>query len=688
MKKIIFLLIFMMTLPMIADVDVTVKPDPLPEKSFPFPEFEKVKLSNGINLIVINDKEQPTIALNILIPGGSSVDGKHPGLASIVAELMTKGTESYSALDFARTLDGIGADIRISASGDYISVYAAGLRKHQDTLIKLVKEAILSPIFDEDEFEKVISNMQSEIVAEKGESSTLASYLTKKVIYGKDHPYAQRPTEKSLTKIELDDVKEYFNQYFIPNTASIAILGDIKKKEAINLLEGTFKEWKQKKAIKIQVPDAHPMYRGVYFIHREGSAQASVQLSTVGLPVDDIDYDGMDIAASLIGGGFASRLFKTLREEHSYTYSPYGYLTSSKYVNRFTCGSDVRSDVTDSSIMVIKAQLADLASTPPADDELNRIKKYNVGSYLMNFENSRFVARLIQNGLFNGVSIAKLKSYPERVNRMDGRYISMMTRKHMNPNNSYIVVVGDPSIRESLKQFGVVYDYDTDLNPLPEGGKLTEVSIDAEDLLENYTKAIGGEDALEDIGNIVVNGSHSLKGGSMSYDGTFEQIRQSPNMLYEKIDAGMIQMKKWCNGEKAWKNSQGNIEELDGDNLKEEKLKAQMFQTSRMIELGYKAKVQGSADGMILLKVTSPMGKEATYYFDEKTFLLKRTYRVFQAAGQTFFNEVMFEDYKAVSGVMFPHKKIFKNSQFVTEQNLNYSVNSDIDEDVFSPEGK
>ena len=688
MKRIIFLLIFILSIPAVADVDVNEKPEPLPEKTFEFPQFEKIKLSNNANLIYIEDKEQPTIAIRILIPGGRSLDGEHPGLSEIVAELMTKGTKSYSAFEFAKTLDGIGASISASSNSDYISIYASSLKKHQDTLIKLLREALLHPRFEEDEFEKVVSIMESGIISEKGESSTLATYMTKMAVYGKKHPYAMRATEESIKEIELEDVKKYYEDYLVPNRASIAVIGDIKQKEAVELIETNFRDWKPGKLPKINVPDAKPMLRGVYFIHREGSAQSTVQISNVGVPANDQDYDGIDIAASYIGGGFASRLFKTLREEYSYTYSPYGYLTSSKYINRFTCGADVRSDVTDSSIMVIKKQLHDLVTSEPPADDLMRIKKYNVGSYVMNFENSSFIASLIQNSFFNGISTRNVINYPERILKMDPRYISMMARKYLDPENSFIVVVGDPSIRESLTQFGAIFDYDTDLNPLPEGGKLEKVSMDAEEVLEKYTEAIGGEDAIEDIENFSAEGSFDLRGGSMQYTGTYTWYAQNPNLSYRKIETDTYTMENWTDGEKAWKNSQGNIEELKEDNLKEELMNAQMFKETKLLDLGYKGKVMGAQNGMIQVKFTTPMGKQENHYFNQKTFLLEKITKIFEVAGRTFFSEEIYEDYKKFGEVMLPSKIISKNSRFFSVRILDYKLNVDLDESQFRPSEK
>ncbi len=232
----------------------SVKPKPLPAEKFKFPEYTFEKLGNGLKLFYIQDSEQPVVNFSIMIAGGSSVDGKKPGLASITASLLTKGAGEMKAKEIAEKLDGIGADISANATDDEITIYGSCLKKHLNTFLGVMKEVLLSPTFTDEEFEKLIPQMKAALQQQKASPHTLAFNLAKKILYGDKHPYGMIPTEKSLDDISIDDVKEYYKTYFKPNTASLAVSGDITKKEFKDIADKYFGEWKKGEVPKIEIP--------------------------------------------------------------------------------------------------------------------------------------------------------------------------------------------------------------------------------------------------------------------------------------------------------------------------------------------------------------------------------------------------------------------------------------------------
>ncbi|HOQ49841.1 MAG TPA: pitrilysin family protein, partial [Candidatus Kapabacteria bacterium] len=383
MKKIFGLLILFSVVMtnLNAQIDRSVRPEPLPEKEFQFPNHTTHKLRNGLRVFVIEDKEQPTIALRLLIPGGTSMDGNLPGTAELTAGLLTKGAGKMTALDIAKTIDGIGASISARASGDAVIVSASGLKKHTNTILDVFKNVVLKPTFPKQELEKLTEQMIANLQYEKSQPEQVGQTLARKVIYGDEHPYALKANENSIQKISIKEVQNYYNTYFIPNNATLAVIGDVSAKDIIPELEKAFADWKQGSIPKINIPEPKPEPLGVYFIQRPASEQTTLIVTNLAVPYKHNDYITLDLASKIIGSGFGGRLFRTLREKYSFTYTPWGYLTTSKYINRFACGADVNSEKTDSSLNVIFEQIGSLAEDGPTDDELNRMKRFVIGQY-------------------------------------------------------------------------------------------------------------------------------------------------------------------------------------------------------------------------------------------------------------------------------------------------------------------
>ncbi len=690
MKRILsifFLLAFVISNVAAEDIDVSKKPEPLQEIEFKFPEYTIKTMDNGMKVFIIEDHEQPTVNLRMMIGGGSAQDGEFAGTSDILAGLLTKGAGDMSALEIAEKLDGVGAYINAGSSADYLTVSAGALKKHLPLLLDIYSKVILSPTLPDDEMDKLMKQMLSGLKNEKANASTIAQKMARKVIYGMNHPYANDATEKTVKDIDLDHIEEYYENLFHPNNASLAIVGDVHPDEIMDELNKYFGNWEIKPFPSLKVPGPKPMAQGVYFIERPASVQSSVILTTVAIPQSHKDYDHLDLAASVIGAGFAGRLFRTVREEHSYTYSPFGFVTKSKYANRFACGADVRNSVTDSTIDVIKEQLYLLAREPATNEELNRVKQTKVGGYLMNFENSNFIASVIQNADFMEIPINEVKKTPQKIMNMTSYEIKNAAMKYMNPDNAYIVVVGAPEVREKLEKYGKIYDYNLDIEPANAG--LEKISLDCDDLIDNYIEAIGGENAVKSINTLTKTGDVDFTMGETNLQGKLEMQQKATNKEMQIMDLGFMKQMQWVDGNDAWvQTPQGAIEKKEGRESQELIEEATFMLEVRFLELGYQCNVIGKRGSEILMKTTSPLGKEKTYYFDGATFLITKVESVDQSPQGVIPITEYRQDYKEFGGIMLPTIIKTESPQFTIEISMTYEINKKIDDSVFEPEDK
>ena len=690
MKKIILLLNIILVLSVNnfaqEKIDITKKPEPLQEKEFVFPEFSTATLPEGIKIFIVEDHEQPVITFQILIPGGKSVDGDKPGLATMTAELLTKGTDKLNALQIAQKLDGVGASISVNAGQDYLVISANCLTKHMPLVLDILSGILSNPVFPEEEFNKLVPKMIANIQSEKSQSTTVASRLAQKVIYGFEHPYAKSTTEASVNSIKNNDVKEYYKKYIKPNKATIAVVGDITEKDIVKKLGKTFSSWKKGTPIDITIPDTKPTELGVYFAQRPGSIQSTVVVCTKGLPAADEDYDVLEVGTQIIGAGFAGRLFRTLREKYSYTYSPYGRLSSNKYHNLFLCGADVRNSVTDSAISVIMQQLSSVSSELVQSEELSRIKNYLVGEYLMSFEKSGFVAGLIQMADFYNISFDRIKTYAKRTSSLNSYDIMKVTEKCMKPSGAYIVVVGSPDVKSKLESFGKVYEFDLDLNPLTgEKAKMESVSLTPAELIEKLVKAMGGSKALESAQTMVNEGKASLNIQGRDMNGTVLQKYKIPNKKYQVIDLGMFKQAMWVDGTSAVVDAMGTRQKLEGKELDKMLGDAVLFNETKLIQRGYKCQILGKQNNEILMKAVSPAGVESNYYFNSETYLINKIESTEQTDQGPMPITENFKEYTKYGDIMMPKFTETTNPMFTIKVENAYKFNVPVNDTEFAP---
>ncbi len=669
----------------IAKEDPRKKPEALPAKEFNFPKYETITLDNGLKVFIVNDDQQPTVNFRILLNGGSLADGNKSSVSDITTQMLIKGTAKYSALDIANKLDGLGLSLNVSSSADYCQVYGSGLKKHLQTLLEITNELLTAPTFPQDELDKLKSISIADVKQMKARSSSVAAAIGRIALYGSEHPYAKMASEETINSLQVNDLKQYFKSNFIPNNATMVITGDVSAKNIKKDLEKYFSNWKKGTKNEFAVPEIKPEPVGVYFVSRPGAVQSSINVVTQGVPRNHPDYDKLNFTSSIIGAGFAGRLFKTLRETYSYTYTPFGYITSTKFTNRFSCGADVRGDVTDSSIIVINDQLELLTKEMPSDAELNLLKKYEIGQYLMAFSSKDYSGMLIQNADFYGLNINDIKTQHLKIQKYTP--IDMMTtaKKYMNPRGSYIVVVGDPKIKPSLEKFGKIYEYNTDY--LPETGakaKAEKIDLSANQLIDKYVNAIGGKDKINSINTIIATGKIDFSIQGQTLPGSVEEKTKAPNKKYSMMDLGMMQNVYWCNGTKAWMKVGNTTSEAEPDDFEKIKAQSTIMRDANLINLGYKVEVIGKQKDWIVAKV-SKNKEELTYFYDAKTFLIvKKEWAEPMQDGMLPVTEI-YSDYKDFGGVKFPTTVKLETAMYNYTQSLKYEINSPIDDADFTP---
>jgi predicted Zn-dependent peptidase len=669
------------------DINPDVKPEPIKTDGFKFPAYTIRTLSNGLDVYFIEDKEQPTIALRLMIFGGSSVEQNKAGIAELTASMLTKGTKTRTANQIANTLDGVGTDVSSSAAGDYYMIYASGLKKHSKLILDVMSDVLLNPTFPADEFIKMQQQTIASIQYEKSNPGNAAQQLSRIAVFGKDHPYSRFKTEESVNSITIDDLKTFHSTWAKPGNASLAVVGDVKPDEIINELEKYFKNWKAGKTPKIEIPEPKQMPKGIYFINRKGAVQSSIVATTLAVPYNNSDYEKIQLATKVIGGD-NGRLFQTLREKYSFTYSPYGFITASKYANRFAAVADVAAEKTDSSLAVIIAELNDMKNETPRAEEVKRVKTSYLGNYNMSFENSMFIASLIQNEEFYGKKINELKNYPKRIESLTPSDITVAVKSYINSDNLRIIIAGDPKVLPSIEKYGQIFQYDLDLNPLSGAdAKLEKISLSANELISKYESAIGGKDNIQKIQTLNAVSTAELSVNGQLITGDVLSQKKFPNKLYNFSDFKIFNSQSWVDGENCWTGSKDQPSTIQSGESKDKMLfDAEMFSVLNLVKHKYTLNVLGKLGKMILMSAVSPAKSESVYYFNADNYLLEKIELNLKAPdGNDEIWTIVSADYSLFDGVMLPKTQKTISPNFVITLKTNYTVNQPIDDAVFKP---
>jgi len=454
------------TFPAAAAVDRSVKPKPGPAPAASFPDYAEKTLSNGLKVFVIQDDRKPTVTFRLLIKGGALRDGAKTGLSSFVATLLNRGTTTRDAGKFAEETDAIGVKVEASSGADAFSVSASGLTKYTDRILDLLADAVLHPTFPAEQLEKQRKQALSKLASEKQEADALAGKLTGQVVYG-PHPYGAYLTEQTVQAIKRDDLVAYHEQWFAPNNATLAVVGDVQSGDILATLEKTFAAWTRRE-VPAEKTSAPPEMHGltIHLVDRPGSVQSNIAVAQPGPARDESDMPELNILNGTLGGGFSGRLFQNLREKNGWTYGAYSAFGPNKYGGVFSAGAETRNAVTAPAIREILVEMKRLRDEPIPAAELELQRQYNVGNYLLSLENAGRTASRVQDIDLYGMAADYYKTYASRMAATTAGKVQELARKYLSVEDTAIVVVGEAKeIRADLEKLGKVIEYDTELKP-------------------------------------------------------------------------------------------------------------------------------------------------------------------------------------------------------------------------------
>jgi predicted Zn-dependent peptidase len=665
------------------EFDPTAKPAPLQEIPFEFPEYKEHTLSNGLKLFIIEDNEAPIVEFRMLIPGGEALD-RIPGQAGFMTSLLTKGYGDLDARAFAERLDGKGISFGASSSTEYMSISGNSLTDYQDIMWDALKGVLTDARLPEEELEKLVPQALANIQSQKGSPGFMASKLTSKVVFGNNHPYAAVMDENDVKNLRISDIRNFYAQYVKPKGSSLLVVGDVKAEAVIKKMEAMLSAWNGDAASMDAIPAPAPEPVGVYFIPREGSVQSTVRYVAPATEYTDRDRETLHLASGIISGGFSGRLFKTLREKHSYTYSPTGTLTSYKLFNYLMAGSDVRNEVTDSAIVVIQNEIRDLAQKGPGDEELAIMKKYQIGNYNMAFEDPSFAGSIIQNAYFKGQKIDYAKDFTKRKEALSASEVKKTARKYLLPERSFLVVLGDPSVKPSLEKFGKIYEYNSDIQPMSGAdAAMKPVSDSPGDIIEDYLDAIGGKDNVSKVKSLTAEGKGAMIMQGSNFDANVRIIKTADGRFFRELTMPMQEIRMVYDGKDLFSSNNGIPIPITGPDKDVVILDEAIFPVVNLPKSNTKLKTLGEQKGHILVEASFVNGKKQVLYFDKKTNLLTKITETNTTPQGTSEVEYFYHDYKKFDGVMLPTKQEVISPFFSNTIDYNYTLNSEVEDSRF-----
>ncbi len=336
------------------------------------PEVWTAEVSNGMKLYGIENDELPLVNFDITISGGHLLDPiEKSGISNFMASMMMEGTATKTPAELEEAIGLIGATIDIKSNLEEIRITASCLSKNFEKTIALIEEILVSPRWDEKEYKRIKQALFTNLKGREANPIAIASINFNRLLYGNTNilGFPNSGTLETVKNISLDDIKSHYRKLSSKN-AVFHVAGSVKKNRVETALSSFVKNWNTEEIElpEISIEERNGLKDELYFINIPGSKQSVIFIGQLALSGLNPEFNNLNYANEVLGGGSSGKLFQTLRIEKGYTYGAYSTIRPQKSISPFYISTSVRTNVTLPSLKIIKELVANYGKSFDEDD--------------------------------------------------------------------------------------------------------------------------------------------------------------------------------------------------------------------------------------------------------------------------------------------------------------------------------
>lgn len=646
--------LFLLSLGVNAQIDRTKQPAAGPAPKINLGKPQTFELKNGLKVLVVENHKLPKVTASLILDNGPIFEGDKAGLTSIMGGMMGNGTTKIAKDAFVEEIDFLGASLNIGSQSAGFNT----LSKYFPRILELTADAVQNPLFTQEEFEKQQAQLIEGIKSGENSVGEIAGRVESALVYGKNHPYGEFASETTAKNVTIEDVKNFYTTYFKPTNGYLVIIGDVNFKDVKKLVTANFGKWSKGTLPTNVIPEVKNVATTeINFINMPNAVQSSIAVvNTVDLKMSNPDYFPLLLANKIFGGGGEGRLFLNLREDKGYTYGAYSSIGNDERTSsKFKSSASVRNMVTDSSVVEFVKEIKKFRDTKVSDEELKNAKAAYIGNFVMALESTSIAAAYALNIATKNLPVDFYETYLQKINAVTVDDIQRVAQKYFSADNARIVIVGKaldvlPNL-EKLPYKINYFDKEANATSKPEMTKPIPAGVTKLTVLNNFFKAIGGEEKIKALKSTFVTYEATAMGSTIQST----EKRTATHYSNSTSMGGNVMAKV--------------VMTKDGVTMNKQPLPAPMASEmtntlGTFLEMGLL-----NNENSILTGIEPIDGKDAyvistkgeivstAIYFDVATGLKIKEAQTVSMGGQTQSQEATFSDYKEFNGVKFPGTK-------------------------------
>jgi predicted Zn-dependent peptidase len=353
-------------------------------------KFTKKILPNGLRVITVPMNDNPAVTVLVMVQAGSKYENKEvAGVSHFLEHMCFKGTKKRpKAVDISKELDSIGAQYNAFTSQEYTGYYAKSDPAHLDTILDVVSDMYLNPLFEKSEIEKEKGVIVEEINMYEDMPDRNVQDIFMEVLY-KDQPAGANiaGSRETVRGMKREDFVKYRDNHYVASSTIVIVSGTFEESSIYTKIEEKFGQIKNSEKLgKLAVIEKQDEPN--IMVKFKETDQTHLVLGVRSFDIKSEWNPVLKVMGVILGGGMSSRLFQKLRDEMGVGY--YVSASNDSFTDHgvFSVSTGVDNKRVFEVIKAIINEFKKLTRESVGQDELKKAKDYIIGNMKLGLETS------------------------------------------------------------------------------------------------------------------------------------------------------------------------------------------------------------------------------------------------------------------------------------------------------------
>lgn len=407
----------------------------------------RTELPDGGVVIVQETSMIPAVTISATFRAGSQCEPEElPGLASLTAKLLDRGTERRPARVIAEELDDRGVSMKVSANRHTLLLTCTCLTDDFDDVLAMLIDMARRPVFPEEELAKRRAEQVTAIGQDEDNPAARAAQGLLHLLYGPLHPYGrpQKGTVASLDRIAREDLVAFHARCVRPSSLTLAIVGDVDADHALERARRELEGWNDVSATPGEIPAPAPLGgRREQTIDMPGKSQSDICYGFVAIRRMDPRFYAYWMMNNILGQfGLGGRLAENIRERQGMAYYAFSTFDPAHGEAPLIVRAGVDPRNVQRALAAIDHEVRSLKDDGPTDREMSESREYLVGSIPRMFETNQSIAHFLLTCEEYGLGLDYDRRLPALLRSVTTEEVRSAAAESLDPNRASVVIAG------------------------------------------------------------------------------------------------------------------------------------------------------------------------------------------------------------------------------------------------------